>query len=133
MPAPIFHTPEPLLPHVFAHDGHVAAVASAANISRRTLLNYRKRWPELEDAFKAAKANATDAVESALIKAAKAGEPWAVKYYLSTQAKDRGYVVGVDVEAIVREELEAVVTLLEEELEPDVFRQVAAVLARKMG
>ena len=56
-----------------------------------------------------------------------------MKYYLSTQAKDRGYVVGVDVEAIVREELEAVVTLLEEELEPDVFRQVAAVLARKMG
>jgi hypothetical protein len=32
-----------------------------------------------------------DDAESALYKAVLEGEPWAVKFFLSTQAKDRGY------------------------------------------
>jgi hypothetical protein len=75
----------------------------------------------------------TDNVEMALYNAALEGHGWAVKFYLEHQGKRRGYMDRTEVDKIVQEELNAIVTMLEESLAPEDFRKVAAVLARKLG
>lgn len=69
-----------------------------------------------------------DTAELGLKRAILAGEPWALKYVLSTKGKVRGYVEKTEVDVLLRQELEGVVGALEDGLEPDEFRKVAGVL-----
>src|SRR3954463_9911620 len=81
--------------------GHIKATARQLGISRITLWRRMKAEPHLRDILHEVEEETTDDVEEKLITAAKAGEPWAVRYYrffLSTQAKHRGYSRTVTVE-----------------------------------
>lgn len=48
--------------------------------------------PALKKAYDNETEKVTDSAEAALIGSIQAKEPWAVKYYLSTKGKHRGYV-----------------------------------------
>ena len=72
--------------------GIVTAIARRLGCDWDTAKKYITRYPTIARAYAAEKEMVKDIVESSLITKAKEGESWAVKYYLSTQAKDRGYI-----------------------------------------
>lgn len=59
---------------------------------RDTIAWYVAENPVLEELLAAIKGEMGDLAESRLFSAVHKGETWAVKYYLSTQCRDRGYV-----------------------------------------
>lgn len=71
--------------------GIVSTVAKKLRVDWHTAKKYIEEWEETRIAFQSEKEGVTDLAESELIKAIKAGESWAVKYYLSTIGKERGY------------------------------------------
>jgi hypothetical protein len=71
--------------------GLCTLMARHLGCTRQTVFNYAQRYPSVRAAIEAARAETLDRVEQRLIDAALAGEPWAVTYYLKTQARDRGY------------------------------------------
>lgn len=48
-------------------------------------------WEDVEAAFAAEKEAITDTAEIKLVSQIKSGEPWAVKFWLTTIGKDRGF------------------------------------------
>jgi hypothetical protein len=71
--------------------GNLAAVARAFGVTRTAVYLYVKRHPSLLAVVQEAREAMRDVGESSLYDAVGRGEPWAVKFYLSTQARDRGY------------------------------------------
>jgi hypothetical protein len=67
-------------------------IARKLGCNRMTVENYIKRFPTIAKAVKQEREILKDLAEGRLVKAIQDGEPWAVKYVLSTLAKDRGYV-----------------------------------------
>jgi hypothetical protein len=65
--------------------------AKMLGIARSTLYARLALEPALREARDEVRDETIDIVESKLIGAALAGEPWAVRFYLSTQARHRGY------------------------------------------
>jgi hypothetical protein len=72
--------------------GNVAAVARYFGVSRQAADQYMRRHRRLRKVANDCREVMRDNVESALYNAALAGEPWAVMFFLRTQAKERGYV-----------------------------------------
>jgi hypothetical protein len=71
--------------------GNLAAVARHFGCSRVSVWQFVQRRPTLRQVAHDERETMKDTAESALHKAVLKGEPWAVKFYLTTQAKDRGY------------------------------------------
>lgn len=78
--------------------GIITAIARKVDCDWYTAKKYITQFPTVTRAYDAEKEMVKDTIEVSLITQAKAGEGWAVKYYLSTQAKDRGYVERQQVE-----------------------------------
>jgi hypothetical protein len=68
--------------------------ARMLGIGRTTLYARLAVEPALREARDEVRDETIDIVESKLIGAALGGEPWAVRFYLSTQARRRGYGSG---------------------------------------
>jgi hypothetical protein len=66
-------------------------VARSLGCSRNTVQSYINRYPELQVSFRETIDENLDMAESQLITALSSGQPWAIKFYLSTQGRDRGY------------------------------------------
>jgi len=60
-------------------------------VNRQTLYRYLKSNPELESEMQEHLEYITDIAEFNLIENIKKGNPWAVRYWLSTRGKHRGY------------------------------------------
>jgi hypothetical protein len=73
------------------HHGNVAAVGRAFGVTRQAVADFIKRRPVLQAVCTDCRQTMMDDAESALYAAVLAGEPWAVKFYLRTQARERGY------------------------------------------
>lgn len=58
----------------------------------KTVRRYIERHPELEAICNECREGLKDDAEDQLAKAVRRGEAWAVKFFLLTQARDRGYV-----------------------------------------
>jgi hypothetical protein len=71
--------------------GNLAGVAKRFGVSRQAVWLFIQRHASLQEVQREAKETMKDFGESALYGAVLRGEPWAVKWYLSTQARDRGY------------------------------------------
>jgi hypothetical protein len=111
--------------------GMKGPAARLLGCSRRTVANYAKRYASVAEAIEEQRELNLDAAEMSLLRAVERGEAWAVCFYLKTQGKHRGYTEKTEVEDLVKQELEAVFALLEEELEPDEFMKVAGVIASR--
>jgi hypothetical protein len=72
--------------------GNMAAVARALGVHRATVMRFVDKRPKLLEAALDLRETMKDNAESSLYNAVLAGEPWAVRFFLTTQAKDRGYV-----------------------------------------
>jgi len=60
-------------------------------VNRQTLYRYLKSNPTLESEMQEHLEYITDIAEFNLIENIKKGNPWAVRYWLSTRGKNRGY------------------------------------------
>lgn len=72
--------------------GHLFRTARRLGITTRTLENYRKENPAIQQAVEKARGMTGDLAESKLIQAIEKGEAWAICFYLKTQCKNRGYI-----------------------------------------
>ena len=74
-------------------NGLISTIAQRLDVSRQTVRNYFKRYPELEENMNDELESILDVVESKLMKKVQEEESWAIKFYLQTKGKARGYGV----------------------------------------
>lgn len=72
--------------------------AEELHCSRRTIANYVKEHPTVAEAYDEAREVVLDVAESKLYKAINDGKEWAIKFYLSTVGKSRGYTQKQEIE-----------------------------------
>lgn len=97
--------------------GMVYMAAELLGCEPKTIYNYRDKYASVSDELAKQDGLVNDTAELKLVQAIHGGEPWAIKYRLSTKAKDRGYVEkqevehsgSIDVRGLTDEELEAIV------------------------
>ena len=71
--------------------GGVYLVASELGYSHTAIYKWLKKYPELQELKDSFDGRMVDKAEYNLHEAVETGDPWAVKYALSTKGKDRGY------------------------------------------
>jgi hypothetical protein len=81
--------------------GNMAACARHFGTTRQAVHRYVSKRPALQAVVLECRESMKDHAESALYNAVFKGESWAVRYYLSCQAKDRGYVLRQEVNTTV--------------------------------
>jgi hypothetical protein len=101
MPRPAHYKPRYKIEHVAEALRKGAGIPSAAakilgqaygrSVTADTIREYMKRHPKLRDEVEAQIEEHLDMAEAKLLTAINAGADWAVKFYLETQGKRRGY------------------------------------------
>lgn len=71
--------------------GIVTQAAEAVGVSRTTIWQWRKEDPEFSAACEECTEVAIDFAENALMKNIQAGDTQAIKFFLSTKGRNRGY------------------------------------------
>lgn len=71
--------------------GFLSDAARALGCHRDTVASYVERHPEVAAARHTARESLKDLAEGQLVKAIRKSRPWAICFFLKTQAKDRGY------------------------------------------
>jgi len=66
-------------------------LAEKLGVDRQTIYRYFNRYPDLEEASQEYLDSVSDVAEHHLIEAVMEGNSWAVRYWLSTRGKHRGY------------------------------------------
>jgi hypothetical protein len=74
---------------------HLAA-RSKLRCSPQTVYNYINRYPKIKEALDNERPYSTDIAEDRLLRALNEGQAWAIKFYLATIGKDRGFVERVE-------------------------------------
>lgn len=91
-----------------ANAGIQTAAASALGVHRNTVCRYVQRYHKLREALDEVRQENLDVVESKLMKAIAQDEPWAIKLYLMTQGKDRGYTYSSEITGAGRGPIEVI-------------------------
>lgn len=76
--------------------GNVGATAKALNITRSTLISWRKAFPELAEKMRDVDEALLDFSESKLLQQIDAGNITAIIFHLKTKGRSRGYVEQID-------------------------------------
>lgn len=85
------YTEDETLAAIAGSCGLVSLIARKLGCSWDTARKYVDRWKATRIAIEAEHGQTLDLAESKLFEAIQRGEPWAVKFYLTTKGKDRGY------------------------------------------
>ena len=72
--------------------GIISTIAKRVGCEWHTAKKYIEQYSTVKQAYINETEAVTDMAEIALINSIKNSDAWAVKYYLSTKGKDRGYV-----------------------------------------
>lgn len=99
------YTRDAVLEAIHGSGGIVSNIARRLGCDWHTAKTYVEQWTQTASAFMAEKETIKDLSENQLVEAIRAGDPWAIKFHLTTQAKDRGYserreITGADGEAL---------------------------------
>lgn len=73
------------------YKGGAYLAASALGVSHMTIYRWLEKHPDLKELKEAFSERMVDKAEYKLHEAVEVGDPWAVKYALSTKGKQRGY------------------------------------------
>ena len=84
--------PEAVAAALVEAEGNLSAVARRFGVSRASVQELVGKRPTLQRVLKDCREGMTDDAETALSKAVRGGEAWAVCFYLKCQGKARGYV-----------------------------------------
>lgn len=77
---------------IYEAKGFLTIAAKRLGCSYQTVLNYIERYATCREARDAVREEMKDLAEGKLFEQIQQGNLGAIKYYLSNQAKDRGYV-----------------------------------------
>jgi hypothetical protein len=83
--------------------GLVSVTARRLGCSPTTVRAYIQRYPTVALVVKDSRESITDLAETRLWAAIDRGEPWAVQFWLRTQARERGYSERYDLGTFLRE------------------------------
>ena len=89
-------TPEQMITAITSSKGLVTVAARQLQCDPQTIRNYAKRYASVRDALKEQREGMADLAEARLFQAIDRGEPWAIRLFLMTVAKERGYVESID-------------------------------------
>lgn len=82
-----------------AQFGNISGAARQLGCDRVTVYKYIERYPTCREALQRGREQLKDLAEAKLVQAIAHGDPWAIQFYLRTQARDRGYGDHVTVDA----------------------------------
>ncbi len=85
-------------PQIRKSRGNLAAVGRAFGVTRSAVSHFVTRHPTLLAVVEDARETLLDTAESALHKAVRKGEGWAVCFFLKCQGKKRGYIERTETE-----------------------------------
>lgn len=85
-------TPKQMIDALKAASGMVYVAARKLGCDPKTVYNYAKRYPSVQQAIDSERGHFLDTTELALQRAVLAGEGWAVCFTLKTLGKERGYI-----------------------------------------
>ena len=85
----------------------IAAAARQLGCDRETIYDYKKKYPNIDQTLDAEREMQLDRTELQLFMAIDKGEPWAIKLFLTTVGRSRGYTTkqGVGHDGVTLEEL----------------------------
>lgn len=86
------YSAEQIIDALKATKGMIYLAADRLGCSHNTIYNYAKRYASVKAELEKQDGVVNDTAELKLFQAIHNGEPWAIKYRLSTKGKDRGYV-----------------------------------------
>jgi hypothetical protein len=98
------HTPQEVAAALRQAHGLKAGAAKLLNMGRSTIDAYVHKYRCCAEALEESRETMKDLGEGQLYVAVQRGEPWAVQFYLRTQARDRGYGDHIDVAIVLEEE-----------------------------
>lgn len=85
------YTNQEIIEALRAAKGHVYIAASRLGADPKTIKKRIREVPEVAEEQRNAKGYLKDVTEAQIIKAIQKGEPWAIKFFATTQMRDRGY------------------------------------------
>ena len=80
---------------IIEHHGIVSHAAEALGVQRQNLHNFISKH-DLRETTQEARHEIKDVLETKFFEAIRNGDPWAVKFGLTTLCKDRGYVERIE-------------------------------------
>ena len=86
------HTPQQVIEAIGGTGGIKSTIARRLDVSRWTVDNYLKRWKSVQEAYDEEREKIVDMAETKLLEKIKSGDYPAIRFFLMTQAKERGYV-----------------------------------------
>lgn len=94
--------------------GLVSLAARQLGVTPKTVRRYIEQYATVREAREQAREELCDLAEGRLFNAITEGRSWAIKYFLSTQAHDRGYNLQAITAGLLKGMLQQQVTGLEE-------------------
>jgi len=82
--------------------GRIYLAAQMLGVTGSAVAYRIKQYPELAEIRDEARNQALDVAEDKLMDAINRGDPWAIKLFLTTVGKDRGYTEKVDIDSTVK-------------------------------
>lgn len=110
-------------------NGFISQAAKRLGISRVQLYRIVNSHPTVKEALDDAREDMKDFAEAQLFKNIKEGKEASVFFFLKTQAKDRGYVEKIEIEHLLKKELDAMLDVLQRELDDDAFSRILTILS----
>ncbi len=101
--APLKYKAEQMAEVLRETKGLVSVAARKIGCQPGTVRAYIKRYPTVALVVKDSRESITDLAETRLWAAIDRGEPWAVQFWLRTQARERGYSDRYDLATFLRE------------------------------
>lgn len=86
-----YDSPAPVIDALIETRGLLTLAADKLGVSRRTLYEYRQRWPEIDEEVEAWRERRLDKAEFKLDDAVEAGELQAIFFVLNCLGAKRGY------------------------------------------
>lgn len=86
-----YDSPKPIIEALIKTRGQQTIAADYLGISRKTLYDYRQRWPEIDEEIDTWRQRRLDRAEFKLDDAIENGESWAIMFFLNCLGGARGY------------------------------------------
>jgi predicted transcriptional regulator len=86
------HTPDQIIQAIKGTGGIKTTVAKRLDVTRQTVDNYLRKWASVNEAYIEECEAITDMAEANLIQEIRDRNFQAIRFYLQTKGKERGYV-----------------------------------------